>query len=106
MRKIIRLFLTLIMLLGFCSCGGYDSSTATIENYEVTDSSFCEDEETSTAQKIIYETSYILNTNTMKFHYPDCKSASRIKDKNKDSFEGSRNVLIEAGYSPCGNCHP
>ncbi len=49
---------------------------------------------------------YILNTNTMRFHYPDCKSADKIKEENKAFFHGTREELIEDGYKSCGNCHP
>lgn len=49
---------------------------------------------------------YILNTNTRKFHYPDCKSVKQMKDKNKSEFSGTRDEAIAQGYSPCGNCHP
>ncbi len=49
---------------------------------------------------------YILNTNTKKFHYPDCSSAADIKEKNRKEFYGTREEAIEAGYSPCGRCHP
>ena len=49
---------------------------------------------------------YVLNIHTMKFHYPDCSSVSRMKDDNKEIVESSREELINQGYSPCGNCHP
>lgn len=49
---------------------------------------------------------YILNTNTMKFHYPSCSSAKRISDKNRGTHTGSRDELIARGYSPCANCNP
>ena len=49
---------------------------------------------------------YILNTNTRKFHYPDFKSVKQMKDKNKSEFSGTRDEAIAQGYSPCGNCHP
>ena len=49
---------------------------------------------------------YVLNTNTMKFHYPSCSSAGEIKDKNKAYFHGTRDELIAKGYSPCGRCDP
>lgn len=49
---------------------------------------------------------YILNTNTKKFHYSSCGSAKKIKDSNKDTYTGSRDELIARGYSPCGNCDP
>ncbi len=52
------------------------------------------------------ETVYILNTSTKKFHYPDCRHVSSIKDENKSEYTGSRDDLIEEGYSPCGTCNP
>lgn len=52
------------------------------------------------------EIDYILNTNTCKFHYPDCKSVSKISDHNRKEYSGKRDKLIDSGYSPCGNCHP
>lgn len=52
------------------------------------------------------EQSYVLNTNSMKFHYPSCTSAKKISAKNRKDYTGSREDLIEQGYDPCGNCHP
>lgn len=52
------------------------------------------------------EWTYILNTNTRKFHYPSCSSVKRMKESNKREFVGDRQELINKGYSPCGNCHP
>ena len=49
---------------------------------------------------------YICNTNTGKFHYPDCKSVRDMKEKNKKVHIGSREELIQQGFSPCGNCKP
>lgn len=50
--------------------------------------------------------SYILNTNTMKFHAPICKSVNKIKAENYAEFSGTRDEAIASGYSPCGNCKP
>ncbi len=52
------------------------------------------------------ECDYIANKNTKKFHYPDCHSVKRMKEKNKWYFTGTRDELIAKGYSPCGNCRP
>ena len=49
---------------------------------------------------------YILNTNTKKFHYPDGSSVNDTKEKNKEVFIGNREELIEIGYLPCGRCKP
>lgn len=52
------------------------------------------------------EPNYILNTNTKKFHYPDCSSVDQMKEKNKEPFYGTRDEAIAQGYSPCGRCKP
>lgn len=49
---------------------------------------------------------YVCNTNTGKFHYPDCSSVGQMKEKNRINSTLSRDELIAQGYQPCGNCHP
>ena len=49
---------------------------------------------------------YILNTNTKKFHYPSCSSVNSMKDKNKQEYTGSRDDIIAMGYDPCKRCYP
>lgn len=51
-------------------------------------------------------TKYILNNNSLKFHYPDCKSVPKIKDKNKEEVLTTREELIKRGYEPCKICNP
>ena len=51
-------------------------------------------------------TTYILNTNTKKFHYPSCSSVDQMSDKNRQEFTGTRDEIIAMGYDPCGRCHP
>lgn len=52
------------------------------------------------------EKTYILNTNTQKFHKPSCSSVKDIKDSNKAEFVGTRDEVIAMGYKSCGRCHP
>lgn len=52
------------------------------------------------------EYSYILNTNSMVFHKPDCGSVKTMSDKNKQSYTGTRESVVDMGYSACGNCNP
>lgn len=59
------------------------------------------DQDTSTGARL-----YILNTNTMKFHYPDCSSVDQMSEKNKQEETATREAIIAMGYSPCGNCKP
>ncbi len=54
----------------------------------------------------IHIAKYVVNTSTGKFHIPTCKSVKKIVDSNRWDYEGTRQNLIEQGYSPCGNCHP
>lgn len=49
--------------------------------------------------------SYIGNSNTLKFHRPDCSSVSRMSDANKVEFS-TRDEAINAGYEPCKRCNP
>lgn len=49
---------------------------------------------------------YILNTNSMKFHEETCSSAAKISEHNREEYAGTRDSLIEQGYSPCGYCKP
>ncbi len=49
---------------------------------------------------------YILNTSTKKFHYPDCRSTKAMSENNKETYNGDRETLVSKGYSPCGNCKP
>lgn len=49
---------------------------------------------------------YVLNTNTRRFHDPTCASVGAMKEKNRRDFTGPREELIEQGYIPCGNCKP
>lgn len=51
-------------------------------------------------------TTYILNTNTKKFHYPSCSSVDQMSEKNRQEFTGTRDEVIAMGYDPCGRCHP
>lgn len=50
--------------------------------------------------------SYILNTNTKKFHYPSCSSVKAMSAKNKWAVSYSRDKIIGMGYDPCKRCNP
>ncbi|MDR3765829.1 MAG: DNA/RNA non-specific endonuclease [Butyricicoccus sp.] len=60
----------------------------------------------SSASSSTNANTYILNTNSKKFHTPDCSNAETIKDANRQTYQGSREDLINQGYSPCGQCKP
>ena len=52
------------------------------------------------------EQHYVLNTNSKKFHLPDCSGAESMSPSNRQDYTGSRQALIDQGYSPCGTCKP
>ncbi len=60
--------------------------------------------DTTTGESI--EQTYILNTNTHKFHYPSCSCVEDIKAANKQTYTGSCEDLVAQGYEPCGQCKP
>ena len=49
---------------------------------------------------------YVLNTNTKKFHKESCNSAKSMDASNKKIYKGSRQELIDMGYEACGVCKP
>lgn len=49
---------------------------------------------------------YVLNTSTMKFHYPNCSSVEKISAENRSDTRASRDDVLSWGYDPCGKCHP
>lgn len=49
---------------------------------------------------------YVLNTNTGKFHYSWCDSVKQMKAKNASTRSGSRESIIAQGYVPCKKCKP
>lgn len=50
--------------------------------------------------------SYAINTNTGKFHRPDCASATQMKSENRKDVTASRDELVQEGYEPCKQCKP
>lgn len=49
---------------------------------------------------------YVLNTSTMKFHYPGCSSVAKIAPQNYEEFYGTKQEVISLGYDTCGRCKP
>ena len=66
--------------------------------------------DTSVSQQEISQSeetqTYVLNTNTHKFHKPGCYSVEKIKPENYAEFTGTREEAIAYGYDPCKNCNP
>ena len=52
------------------------------------------------------EDTYIVNTNTGRFHKPSCTSVKQMKESNRLERTTTRDELISEGYEPCRNCKP
>lgn len=50
--------------------------------------------------------SYVMNTNSKKFHDSTCSQADSISEDNRATFQGDRQELIDQGYVPAGCCDP
>lgn len=92
----------------------YNVQPGIVIDYATGDSQLSSDATPIQSQEVTTESSltqteaadYVLNTNTKRFHYPDCKSVTDMKEKNKQYYHGSREDLINQGYKACGNCQP
>lgn len=62
--------------------------------------------EVDAGQESSEEITYVLNINSMKFHYPDCDSVNDMKEKNRQDVTLSREEIVELGYKPCQRCKP
>ena len=50
---------------------------------------------------------YVINKNSKKIHSPDCESAIKTKDSNKETVNWTEEEYLKAldeGYSPCSIC--
>ena len=52
------------------------------------------------------ENTFVLNTSSKKFHTDTCSQCKSIAEKNKQTYTGDRQVLIDEGYAPAGCCNP
>lgn len=82
-----------------------NSSSTTIQN-KTTKNTQSKKNDILISEPIPSSIDYVVNTNTKKFHKPTCSSVSRISDKNRMNYKGTRDELIERGYVPCKRCYP
>lgn len=47
---------------------------------------------------------FVLNTSSMKIHYPNCNDVKKIAPQNYSTSNLSLTELINQGYSTCGHC--
>ena len=52
------------------------------------------------------EMHYVANTNTGRFHLPECSAAVDMNPANRADFNISRADMLASGYRPCAACRP
>ncbi len=75
------------------------------ETQAITESESVTETQTETDIEKEAET-YILNTNSKKYHTPSCSFVTRMNEANKAEFCGDDSELIAQGYSACKSCKP
>lgn len=83
----------------------YNSQPGVTIDY-ATGENWASEEEKPAADQAEEAQSYILNTNSKKFHDEDCSQGQDTKESNKEEFYGDRDTLIGQGYVPAGCCDP
>lgn len=86
-------------------CNDYSPGDTNEQPIQVQTQTFSQAADTTT-QTVPITTEYILNISSKKFHLPNCKSVSQMKEKNKKATSESKDSLLKQGYTPCGNCKP
>lgn len=84
----------------------YNIQPGVVIDYTTGQSHLAETAETTPQQTQEVEQTYVLNTNTKRFHYPSCDSATEMKPKNREETTATREELTAQGYRPCGICRP
>ena len=85
--------------------GDQAAEVVTSEEIQATESD-TGNEKSEIRSDVANEETYIVNTNTGKFHKPSCRSVKQMKESNKSERTTTRDELISEGYEPCKNCNP
>ena len=100
MRKTVSLLavlLTLCLLFSSASCDNATSENNSVNTHE----SIYSEITTSSSSRT---TTYVLNKRSKKIHKLDCGTGDLIDPKNRSTYTGSIDDLLQNGYTTCGNC--
>ena len=75
-------------------------------NYKTGESVLADTDNTPSDSEPETKQTYVLNTNSKKFHLGDCQYEKDIKPENKKIEKTTKESLINSGYSPCKSCNP
>lgn len=75
-------------------------------DYATGESWIAEDESATAASSSAEARDYVANTNSKRFHLPECSSVGDISAAHRTDVHTTRDALIAEGYRPCGACRP
>ena len=110
--RLIGIILAAALLFSLCACSDSRGRTVHYDGYTVRTEKTGEQKAEPAVRKTVRsandeaEEDYVLNISSMKFHYPFCSGAAEIKESNRWNYRGTRESVIEMGYSPCKLCDP
>lgn len=112
MKTVVKVAVSVLCLLILIFCRYQHRQTEIVDKHISTYESTEEQSEPKTEvappsfESCANQTSYVLNMNTKKFHYPYCSSVKQMADKNRKDVTAIREDVIAMGYIPCGRCNP
>ena len=89
-----------------CTCSCKKSNTKNSKKQSITDqvqTQIDNNVEIKKTEKINY--TYIGNSNTKKFHLPNCRTLSQMNAENKVYLNCTRDEAIKS-FKPCKRCNP
>lgn len=92
MRKTAICILLAFIILTLSACGGKNEYTV---HNDTQNETAVREEDT--------EILYLVNTSSMIYHLPTCKSAQRTDGKNLE-YSSDEDFLLRHGYRPCSVC--
>ena len=102
-RKIVSIFALLLSLtILFSSC--FDAPENVVETEETEDLQEIEETLPQEETEPVPTKDFIVNKNTLKFHYPSCQYVGMMLEENKLFVTSTYNTLVGEGYSPCNIC--
>lgn len=84
----------------------YNNQPGVVIDYATGESRLDREDSSQTSTTAASSGSYVMNTNSMKFHDSTCSQADSISEDNRATFQGDRQELIDQGYVPAGCCDP
>lgn len=61
---------------------------------------------TAATEPTVHTYTYVVNTQSKKFHRAGCASAKNIAPENREEITATRDEMIANGYTRCGSCTP